>query len=59
MSIWVRGSRQKSHFLPAATKLLSEKSASATFFQCSAHGHMGARQPAKITLFAGGNEGCV
>src|SRR5688500_13550914 len=28
-----RGSRQKSRLLPAATKLLSEKSASATFFQ--------------------------
>jgi len=29
------GSRQKSRLLPAAKKLLSEKSASATFFQLS------------------------
>ena len=29
----VRGSRQQSHLLPTETKLLSEKSASATFFQ--------------------------
>jgi hypothetical protein len=32
-SDWLRGSRQKPRLLPAATKPLSEKSASATFFQ--------------------------